>query len=462
MLWIPPEVRSAAGILRAAGRQAYLVGGALRDGLLGLSPKDWDLATDAPPSEVSALFAGRGYRVLPTGWRFGTVTVVVGQFSLEVTTFRAEGRYSDYRRPDYVRFGSDIIQDLARRDFTVNALALDLAAGRVVDPFGGRKDLRAGLIRTVGRPSERFREDPLRMLRGFRLAAERGLVLEGATRLSAAVHAELLLRVARERIREELARLLTGHWAAAALEDLAATGLLFVLIPELWEGWAFPQPHRAHTRSVLDHLLETVRYTPPLAPLRLAALLHDVAKPRCFALGPDGSAHFFGHDRLGARLAVEILQRLRWDRRTCETVAVLIRHHMFPLAMGDRGIRRLVLRVGSDRMEELLALRQADVLATGAQAALQAEAALASFRTRLKGIMERGEVLGIGDLAVDGHDVMRIAGLSPGPEVGRILRALHQEVVADPSRNSRAYLEPRIADLAGRNSLPPGEYPSRD
>jgi tRNA nucleotidyltransferase/poly(A) polymerase len=203
--------------------------------------------------------------------------------------------------------------------------------------------------------------------------------------------------------------------------------------------------------------VETVRYTPPFVPLRLAAFLHDVAKPYCFARGPDGSVRFYGHDRLGAELAGTILRRLRWDHRTCETVSLLVRHHMFPLMMGDRGIRRLVLRVGAERVEYLLALRQADLLATGPEATVQAEPALVLFRTRLREILEKGEALSVRDLAVDGHDVMRLLGIGPGPEVGRILRRLHEEVLADPSRNERPYLEARILDLRGRNSLPAGE-----
>ncbi|MGB9920122.1 MAG: CCA tRNA nucleotidyltransferase [Moorellales bacterium] len=454
---LPEEVKWAAEVLRTAGHQAFLVGGALRDGLLGLIPKDWDLATDALPQEVMTLFGAHGRRVLPTGLRFGTVSVLFERLRLEITTFRAEGRYRDYRRPDYVRFGASVVEDLARRDFTVNALALDLGTGRLVDPFGGRRDLEARRIRTVGRPAERFQEDPLRMLRGFRLAAVRGFSLDGSVCLAAATHGELLQRVARERVREELTRLLTGSWAAPVLRDLARTGLVFILVPELKPAWSFPQTYPSSSRTLFEHLVETVRYTPPCAALRLAAFLHDLAKPYCFSPGPDGSVRFYGHDRLGAELVGTILGRLRWDHRTGENVTLLVRHHMFPLMMGDKGIRRLVLRVGPEKVEHLLALRQADLLATGPEAAVRSEPALAQFRTRLRRILDKGEALSVRDLAVDGHDVMRLLGIGPGPEVGRILRQLHEEVLADPGRNHRAYLETRILELSGRNKLPAGE-----
>lgn len=448
---LPPEVKRVADVLRQAGRQAYLVGGALRDGLLGLVPKDWDVATDAPPDEVMALFRARGHSVVPTGLRFGTVTVLFRHLPVEVTTFRAEGEYRDYRRPDYVRFAGTIEEDLSRRDFSINALALDLHRSRLVDPFGGRRDLERHLVRTVGQPRERFREDPLRMLRGFRLVAELGFHLEGGTEVAVGACADLVTRVAGERIQAELARTLTGPWAARALGGLAQTGLLFVLVPELAEGWAFPQRHPAHRWPVFQHLIETVRYTPSRPVTRLAALFHDVGKPRCFTLGPDGVGHFYGHERLGAAMAGRILRRLRWDNRTRQTVEVLVRWHMFPLTMAARGIRRLVLRVGEERMEDLLALKQADILATGPANLVPALAALAGFRQRLTEVLAQRQAITLRELAVDGHDVMRLLDLPPGPTVGRILRALHEEVLADPTKNNRTYLEQRLATLARRN-----------
>lgn len=454
---LPAEVKRAAEVLKSAGKEAYLVGGALRDGLLGLVPKDWDIATDAHPDEVMALFRGQGYPTIPTGLRFGTVTVLVGSFPVEITTFRAEGEYSDYRRPDYVRYAASIVEDLSRRDFTINALALNLKTGRLVDPFGGQRDLDRKVIRTVGRPRERFREDPLRMLRGFRLAAELGFALDGTVLLAVSAHADLVAKVARERVQAELSRLLVGNWAAAALADMAYTGLLFAVVPELREGWGFPQRHPAHSWSVFQHLVETVRYTPPRLIPRLAALFHDVGKPRRFTVDAQGTGHFYGHDRLSAELAGCILRRLRWDNRTRQAVEVLVRWHMFPLTMAAKGIRRLVLRVGEERVEDLLALKRADILATGPAQVVPALAALESFCARLGEVLRGKEAIGIGDLAVNGHDVMRILNLPPGPAVGKVLRALQEEVLADPTKNNRAYLEERLAAMARRNLPSLGE-----
>jgi tRNA nucleotidyltransferase/poly(A) polymerase len=451
---IPEEVKRAAEVLAGAGKKAYLVGGALRDGLLGLVPKDWDVATDAPPEEVMNLFRRRGHAVVPTGIRFGTVAVFCGRLPVEITTFRTENDYRDFRRPSLVRFSTDLLQDLRRRDFTVNALALDLVTGCLIDPFGGRRDLHLGIVRTVGPPRERFEEDPLRMLRGFRLASELGFRMDAAALVAAAARAELLSKVAKERIQAEISRILTGPWAAEALPQMALCGVLFAVIPELREGWGFPQRHPAHQWPVFQHLVETVRYVPGNLALRLAALLHDVAKPRCFFVDEQGVGHFFGHDRASADMAGHILRRLRWDNRTREAVVALVRWHMFPLVMAVKGIRRLVLRVGEERVKELLVLKQADLLATGPVPTLQAEAALARFRQALEEVLHSREAISIRDLAVDGRDVMRVMGLSPGPEVGKVLRLLHQEVLAEPARNNREYLLERLSQLAKRRNPP--------
>lgn len=454
---IPQEVLAAAALLGQAGRQAYLVGGALRDDMLGLKPKDWDLATEARPEELISLFQRRGINTIPTGMRFGTVTVLMGNFPLEITTFRSESEYRDFRRPDSVSFSSSIIEDLQRRDFTINAMALNLATFELVDPFGGRGDLARGVIRTVGRPSDRFSEDPLRMLRGYRIASELGFHMENAAGLALAALSDLIRKVSPERIQGELCRVLEAPYCYKALEEMALSGLLFQVIPELFEGWAYPQRHPAHSWSVFQHILESVRYTPGRLLPRLAALLHDIGKPRCFSAGDDDIGHFYGHDLVSARLAGGVLRRLRWDNRTRKKTEALVRWHMFPLTMAARGIRRLVLRIGWDLMDDLLALKQADILATGPSSIDKSMAAMDSFRQRLEEVRNRGEAIGLTGLAVDGREVMRILGLPPGPVVGKVLELLHREVLEDPTRNSTVYLRARLKSLIGRNPLPPGE-----
>ena len=289
---LPKEVRDACMILDRHHKQSYVVGGGIRDLILGMPPQDWDLATDARPREVERIFKNGGYKVVPTGVKYGTVTVTKNSFPLEITTFRMEAGYRDYRRPSRVNFVLEIEEDLGRRDFTINALAYDPLRSFFCDPYQGIPDLIKEQIRAVRDPEERFSEDPLRMLRAVRIAAELGFSIEDKTMHAMIRNAELLGKISSERIRDELNRLLMATHFHQGLENLLESGLLFVIIPELKEGWLFSQYHPSHQYPVLPHTLESMRYTPSNLEVRLAILLHDVAKPRCYSRGRMGEAIF--------------------------------------------------------------------------------------------------------------------------------------------------------------------------
>ncbi|MBE3589784.1 MAG: HD domain-containing protein [Firmicutes bacterium] len=452
-----------AGASGPAGRaQVFLVGGALRDALLGRVPHDYDLATDLTPEAVARVARAHGWAALPTGERFGTVSVIVFDRPIEVTTFRAEAEYADGRRPASVSFVRDVRLDLARRDFTVNAIALELPGGRWIDPFGGREDLRRRLLRTVGDPAERFREDGLRLLRAVRLAAELLLRIEDATALAMAVHAEGLGRVAAERVGPELQRLLLAPGAAEGLRRLVFSGLASVALPELVPAVGLPPDHEYHALPLFEHLVEVTRLVPPRPALRWAALFHDVAKPFC-RTEEGGRVHYYGHDTLGAEMFAAAARRLRLERRVAEAAQQLIARHMFTFDMGPKGMRRVVAQLGEEGARDLLALKLADMAGTGGRFVGAAYDAFLAFRERFEAALAEATAFTVRDLAVDGHDVMRELGLAPGPRVGRVLAVLLEEVLEDPAANDRAHLLQRIREIGAspEEGAGAGEGPAR-
>ncbi|MGQ9778403.1 MAG: CCA tRNA nucleotidyltransferase [Bacillota bacterium] len=423
---IPPEVVAICRELHAAGFSAYLVGGAVRDLLRGRPPLDWDVATSARPEEVLALFPGS----LPTGLKYGTVTVLRGGVRVEVTTFRAEEAYTDGRHPDRVVFGVSLAEDLARRDFTVNAMAYDPLAGRLIDPYGGRRDLARKIVRPVGDPSRRFQEDALRMLRLYRFVAT--LEMRPDPKAEKAIVPSLLGRISPERIRDELSKLLLAPRPLAALWGLARSGLLVVIAPEF----------APMDRALLRHSFTAVQEIAAVLHLRLAALLHDLGKPATRKL-IEGKVHFYGHDEIGAELARDLLTRLRFAGETVELVTRLVRLHMFQLSIPPSGpaLRRLLQKAGGpERLRDLLELRRADILATGRiswPTAVQWQKLIA----QVEEFLATRPAFSLRDLALDGHDVMRILGIGPGPAVGAALRALLEKVLENPELNNREDLE---------------------
>lgn len=444
---VPEDVMAVLRTLRGAGKQAWLAGGAVRDLLRGKGAEDFDVATDAVPEQVVKLFP----KVVPTGIQHGTVMVLSGDHKVEVTTFRGEGAYLDGRRPSTVTFLGDIDGDLARRDFTVNAIAWDPIAGVLRDPFSGAEDLRRCLLRAVGEPLARFREDGLRPLRAVRIACTLRLALEPRTRSAIPQALDVFAKVAMERVREELIKLLVrGAPPSRGLRLLLRTGLLERIIPELLESVGFAQ-NRFHRWDVWRHTLRCVDFAPPDLVIRLAALLHDVAKPRCAAPkeGAAGENTFHDHEKVGAPLAAAILQRLRFPRRETERVALLVAEHNwhYQPEWNDATVRRVLARVGVDDLPALWALRRADLRARG-RLVEEGLANQAEAEARFQREIDRAAALKITDLAISGEEVMRELGIQPGRRVGEILGRMLERVMDDPDLNTREKLLRLLPDVA--------------
>ncbi|HEY6607740.1 MAG TPA: CCA tRNA nucleotidyltransferase [Candidatus Limnocylindria bacterium] len=432
---LPRPVADVLATLRAAGHEAVLVGGCVRDHLLGRPGADWDAATSALPEQVVHLLPGASWEN-----RFGTVTVL-GPPPVEVTSYRTEGEYRDGRRPDEVRFGASLVDDLARRDFTINAMAwlpadLDVGRGRLIDPFGGERDLAAAVLRTVGDPRERFGEDALRLVRAARLAARDGMTIEPATEAAIVALAPSAAAVSGERIRDELLRILAHPLPSVAFALLERLELLGVILPELAALRGIPQA-KAVPGDALDHTLRAVDSAPPAdADLRLAALLHDLGKATTL-----GGGHFIGHEDVGADLADGVLRRLRVARAKADRIVGVIRQHMYAYdsTWTDAAVRRFIRRLSGVDRELLFALRRVDNAASGVGPG--AETNQLELEARIAEQLEREPALLVHRrLAIDGDDLQRELGLAPGPELGALLDRLTELVLEDPSRNERSIL----------------------
>ncbi|NLG87094.1 MAG: HD domain-containing protein [Firmicutes bacterium] len=425
---LPEAVIQCVTTLKQAGYPAYLVGGCVRDILLGHEPQDFDVATSAPPAVVQQLFP----RVIPTGLPFGTVTVMLS-LPIEVTTFRSDGRYKDGRHPAEIKFATDIETDLARRDFTINAMAWDPLTGTLIDPWGGQADLKAGLIRAVGDPAERFSEDGLRLLRAVRFSSQLKFDIEPNTRSALSQEASRLACVAKERIGQELTMLLLGEAVLPALRLLVDLGLLKYIIPELLKGQGMEQS-RLHREDVLGHNLRTCSLTPPLLPLRLAGLLHDVGKPGKFQDGPHGRM-FPGHASRSAALVPPILARLRYSRKLIKQVTILVENHMF-FWRPDHGLaplRRLAAQVGWDNFPLEIELIKADRMSIWGDSK---RANIRELEAAARQIMAEHPPLSPAELALKSEDLMKALGLEPGPLVGKIRQYLLEAVWEDPALNA--------------------------
>jgi tRNA nucleotidyltransferase (CCA-adding enzyme) len=447
---VPHPVVELCKRLERAGFRAWAVGGGLRDLLMERAPKDWDLATSATPQQVMKVFP----RVIPTGIAHGTVTVLLGDESFELTTLRGEGAYSDARRPDSVYFIDDIEQDLARRDFTVNALAYDPLADKLIDPFGGARDLEARVLRTVGTAGERFAEDGLRVLRAARFVATLGFELEAETERAIPGALSSFARVSPERVREEWLRTLDAPRPSRGFEVMRRTGILGVTCPELAEQHGCEQ-NRYHAYDVWTHSLQCMDACARGPVHRLAGLLHDLGKPRTRALSDKTQDYtFYNHEQVGAGMAEVWLKRYRFSNEQCQRVVHLVRHHLVCYSddWSDGAVRRFMRRVGSDNIDDLLELARADSLAKGRP--VEAElGALERLRERIVRAAEaQGAAFGVRDLAVDGSDVLQRLGCRPGPVIGRVLEALLQRVLDAPELNQREALLALVDEL-GKEEL---------
>ena len=435
---IPEYVKKCMDALEAAGFQAYAVGGCVRDAWLGLQPHDYDLCTDALPEQTEAVF--RDYRLVLAGKKHGTVTVVMDGELVEITTFRTEGGYQDNRHPDWVKFVPDIKEDLSRRDFTVNAMAYSPTRG-YADPFGGREDLKKKLLRAVGDPVQRFREDSLRILRGVRFAVKYRLNVDPETEKAMRDEAHLMDNLARERVFDELCKLLPLV-TAADLKRFAP--ILGVVIPELAPMVDFDQHSPHHAYDLYTHVAHVVEGVPGELPLRWAALLHDVGKISCFTQEESGRGHFYGHAEAGSGLADGILRRLKAPNALREQVLVLIENHMTRLPANVKPLRRWVGRLGWDTMEQLLKLQEADMGSKGTGKTENLEQ-FAQLRALLEEIRQESQCLSLKDLAVNGHDLMALG--YEGREVGRKLEGLLELVMDDAVPNTKDALLAKAAEI---------------
>lgn len=438
---IPEYAQIVVERLEQFGYEAYVVGGCVRDSLLGITPKDWDVCTNATPQEVLRVF--RKWPVIKTGLQHGTVTVLIKRQPVEVTTFRIDGDYTDNRHPDSVTFVSKVEQDLSRRDFTINAMAYNPTRG-LVDAFGGREDLAAGLVRCVGEPDERFGEDGLRIMRALRFAARFDFGIESETAFSIRRNRHLLENVSVERIYKELKGMLVGKGALSML--LGFPDVMGVIMPEVVPTFGFAQNTPYHRYDVWTHTAHAVQAAPADETLRLAMLLHDIGKPACYSEGPDGTGHFYGHPERSADLTFAILTRLKSDNATLNRVVTLVREHDNNFPTTRSGMRRCIGRLGADVVEQLFDIKRADHAAQSDYEQERKTAELRRAALLIEELMDEEHAFTIKDLHLNGRDLMAL-GVPAGPAIGRLLHTLLDEVQEDRLENSRDALTTRARAL---------------
>lgn len=429
---IPPEAKVVLETLLNNGYDAYVVGGCVRDSLLGRVPKDWDICTSATPNQVTECFPNR--RIVETGLRHGTVTVFVGDMGFEVTTFRTDGEYTDGRRPDFVEFVGDVFSDLSRRDFTINAMAYNEASG-LIDPFGGEKDLKEQRIKCVGDPNDRFSEDALRILRALRFSSVYGFHMDSETNY--AIHKNVLLlgRVSAERINAELCKLLMGQpfSVLSYYPDVFTT-----IIPVLKPCLHFEQNNRFHCFDVYSHIVFAVGACTGDLVSRLALLLHDIGKPYCYTEDSAGG-HFYGHNVVSAEFAEETMSQLRFDRKTRDNVVELVMYHDHLIVPSRKAVKRWLGKLGEEQFFRLMCIKQADALAHAKDTQTDRISRNQEVYALAKEIIEAKELFTIDKLAINGHDVMQ-TGIPQGAYVGLALKAALAAVIDGRVSNTKAEL----------------------
>ena len=446
---IPREILRVSQSIEKAGFEAWVVGGCVRDLILGRAPKDWDLTTNATPEQIQDLFENTFYTN-----EFGTVGVVNDDTAdeslkvVEVTPYRTEGAYGDARRPDTVSFSQKIEDDLKRRDFTINALAYSPSGGQLLDLYGGIKDIQEGVVRAVGEPSERFAEDALRILRAVRISAELNFTIEEKTAAAIAKNAAQLGKISKERVRDEFVRIINSPKPMKALILARSLGLLRYMVPELEEGVGVEQ-NQAHSYDVFEHSVRALQHAAdkgwPLE-VRLAALLHDIGKPKSRRFAEDRHDWtFHGHEVIGAKMTKKILENLKFSRETTDNVVNLVRWHMFfsdPDKVTLSAVRRMIANVGKDHIWDLINLRICDRIGTGRPK--EQPFRLRKYQSMIEQALR--DPISVGMLKIDGKRLIEM-GEKPGPRMGWVLHALLEEVLDDPTRNTKEYLEKQVEEL---------------
>ena len=441
---LPKKVKYIIDTLMDKGYEAYAVGGCVRDSLLGRTPQDWDITTSAKPEQVKELFR----HTIDTGIQHGTVTVMIDHEGFEVTTYRIDGEYEDARHPKEVLFTANLLEDLKRRDFTINAMAYNEQNG-IVDAFDGIGDLDRGVIRCVGKAQERFTEDALRMLRAIRFAAQLGFEIEAETRDAIAELAENIAKVSAERIQVELVKLLvSGH--PEELKVAYETGLTSVFFPEFDVMMDTPQQNPHHSYNVGEHTIVSLQEIPADKVLRLTMLLHDVAKPVCRTTDEKGIDHFYGHQDKGSEMARVILRRLKFDNDTTDRVCRLVRWHDDNPEISERNMRRAISRIGVEQYPALFVVKRADTMAQSAYGRDEKLAYIAEYERMYQEILDKQQCLTIKDLAVDGKDLIQ-AGMKPGKELGEVLKKFLEIVLEEPEKNTKEALLQELDAVRTKN-----------
>lgn len=458
---IPKEVSHVTKTLKEAGFESYLVGGCVRDLFMSRKPKDWDVTTNATPEQIIPLFNHTFYEN-----EYGTVGIVsaptpegrgsdqsVGDETLkviEVTPYRVESSYSDHRRPDKVEFSKNILDDLKRRDFTINAIAYDAETGEIIDPFFGVADLAKNTIKAVGNPKERFFEDGLRILRAIRFHVQLGFPLDHETEKSILENKDILAEISKERIRDEFEKIIMSPNPSGGLNLLRKFGLLHYIVPELEESFDVEQ-NKAHSYDVWNHLLKTVQHSADKGyslHVRLSALFHDIAKPRTRRWDENAKIWtFYGHEVVGSRVTQEIMEKLKFSRETIDKVVNLVRWHMFfsdTEKITHSAVRRLIANVGKENVQDLINMRMCDRIGTGRPK--ESPYRLRKYQAMIDEVMS--DPVSVSMLKTNGKRIMELLQIPPGPKIGQILNALLEEVLENPNLNTEEYLDQRVFDLA--------------
>ena len=434
---IPIGAKAILQGLKWAHYDAFLVGGCVRDGLMGVKPKDWDICTSATPDEMKAFFASHGVRTIDTGIKHGTITANMEEAGcFEVTTFRIDGSYSDGRHPDEVKFTDNIEQDLSRRDFTINAMAFN--EDGLVDPFGGVNDLKNKIIRCVGNPDERFEEDALRILRAMRFSAIYNFSIEEKTSLAIHQNKDKLLRISAERIQSEITKMICGKNILQVLLDYS--DVIAVVFPEMNKCIGFNQNNRFHQYDVYEHIAHAVsNYTGKDPIVAMTLLLHDIGKPDCYTVDHKGG-HFHGHGARSHDISSNILNRLRFDNKSKRQILELVLYHDSVIEPTNKTVRRWLNKLGPEQFERLLNVRMADIKAHAIDTQASRIDRCNQLRLLAKEIINRQECFRLKDLHINGRDVMEMLGIREGPEVGRILSYIFDLVVSGELENSHEQL----------------------
>lgn len=432
MIILPEDVKAIIKKMKDNHFDAYVVGGCVRDSLLGISPKDWDICTSALPEEIERVFSEE--KVIETGIKHGTVTVMIDDVGYEITTFRSDGEYSDHRRPDHVNFVSDVKEDLSRRDFTINAMAYNDEEG-LIDPFSGQTDLKEGVIRCVGDPNVRFEEDALRIMRALRFSSVFGFAIDKNTAKAMRTKKLLLNEIAVERIRGELCKLLAGKNVLFVLSVFQE--IISVVLPEIVPCVGFAQNNKYHSYTVYGHIVHAVANYHGTDPVvNFALLLHDIGKPYCYTKDENGKGHFYGHAVPSAEIAKKVVQRMKFDKKSQDEIVLLVSIHDDQFEPTTKNVRKWLNKIGPESLLKFIEIKRADMLAHTPGTQEERLKKLDEFKGLMEEELEAANCFSLKDLAISGRDVMEL-GIPEGKQVGQLLNIALDKVMQNAIANER-------------------------